>query len=139
MERLFTLGLSNAMAATVLAMGVAALGRLLSRRPAALTALAARPPEARDPAPVRGADRQLRDARPRRESLQAGWRSTNQWPTAGPEDPGTAAEQHSRSSWFSRPPTVLGRAPGRGAVLDAVAMDPSVPGMKTCTNFRRHV
>ena len=36
MERLFTRGLSNAMAATVLAMGVAALGRLLSRRPAAL-------------------------------------------------------------------------------------------------------
>ena len=39
MERLFTLGLSNAMAATVLAVGVAALGRLLARRPAALHCL----------------------------------------------------------------------------------------------------
>src|SRR3954451_15990044 len=39
MERLFTLGLSNALAAAVLAIGVAALGRLFVRRPAALHCL----------------------------------------------------------------------------------------------------
>ena len=39
MERIFTLGLSNAVAATVLAIGVAAVGRPFSRRPAVLHCL----------------------------------------------------------------------------------------------------
>src|SRR5262249_19370367 len=39
MERLFNLGLSNALAATVMAIGVAAVSRLCSNRPATLHCL----------------------------------------------------------------------------------------------------